>query len=184
MKITLIACTLCFPLVAIAQVDICKCAENSRDESTGQRIVQSKFYTIGKNERSNSALLASVRRIDSVYYLYIISQLPGCTGDKTSVTFKLTDGKTIARSHIGEVDCGETVFVYDGIPYGSSSVIKILADDKTIRGGGLTGIRLHSTEKYANIKMAMPFNLKTIFDCVDKTFAGEAKSKPKQGIQN
>lgn len=169
--------------VVNAQVDICKCAENSRDPVTGQRIVQSKFYTVGKNERSNSALLVSVRRIDSLYYLYVVSQLPDCVGTTTIVEFKTTAEQSIKKDHIGEVDCGGMYVIY-GYAGMTASVIKTLIDDEKIRKGGLTGIRLSNSEHYANIKMAMPFNLRTVFDCVDATFAKETKKKPKQGLEN
>lgn len=176
-------CALLIPFAARAQVDQCKCAENSLDQSTGQRIVQSKFYTVGKNERSNSALLVSVRRIDSLYYLYIVSQLSDCTGTTTKVEFKTTTGESIKMDHVGEVDCGGLYVIY-GYAGMTESVIKTLIDDEKVRKGGLTGIRLSNSEHYANIKMSMPFNLRTVFDCVDATFAKEAKSKPKQGLEN
>lgn len=183
MKIILIVVTLCFPLVTFSQVDICKCAENSLNKESGQRIVQSKLYTIGKNERSNSALLVSVRRIDSVYYLYIISQLPDCAGPKTSVEFTTTAGNKLKKPHIGDVDCGVSVD-WLGTTTEVRNVIKLEVNEPLIKSGGLTNIRLMSSEHYASIKIAMPFNLKTVFDCVDKKFNEEAKTKPKQGIQN
>lgn len=169
---------------AIAQVDICRSAENSLDPVTGQRIVQSEFYRVGKNARNNIFLLASVRRIDSLYYLYIVSQLPGCAGETTSVTFTTTAGQTIKRGHLGEVNCGETEWVIYGIPYNSTGVIKILVDEEAIRKHGLSQIRLTSSENYTDINLSMPFNLRTVFDCVDQTFMGKAKGKPKRGINN
>jgi len=166
-----------------AQVDRCKCAENSLDPATGQRIVQSKFYSVGKNEKSNGVLEVSVRRIDSLYYLYMISHLADCAGPTTLVTFTTTAGEVIKKKHIGNVDCGETFYLY-GINTQLPNVIKILIEEEIIRKGGLTRIRLSSSERYENIKLSMPFNLRTVFDCVDETFAKETKHKPKKGLEN
>ena len=164
-----------------AQVDYCKCAENSLDPVSGQRIVQSKFYTVGRNQKTNSALLVSVRRIDSLYYLYIESQLlQDCTGPGTVVAFTTTAGEVIKKNHIGDVDCGETSIYSTRTP----TVIKILVEEEMIRKGGLTKIRLSSKEHYEDIKIQMPFNLRTVFDCVDETFAKETKRKPKKGLEN
>lgn len=169
--------------IVSAQVDRCKCVENSLDKSTGQRIVQSKFYSVGKNEKSNGVLEVSVRRIDSLYYLYMISHLAECAGPTTLVTFTTVAGQVIKKKHIGNVDCGETFYLY-GLNVETPNVIKTRIDEEMIRKGGLTRIRLSSSERYENIKLSMPFNLRTVFDCVDETFAKEAKRKPKKGLEN
>jgi len=186
MKYLVFLILLCAAVPSVAQVDVCKCAENSLDPVSGQRIVQSKFYSVGKNEKSNGVLEVSVRRIDSLYYLYMISHLVDCSGPTTLVTFTNTAGEVIKKKHIGNVDCGEYFSIYGGYGFDGKTpnVIKLLIDEEMIRKGGLTRIRLSSSDRYENIKLGMPFNLRTVFDCVDQTFAKPAKRKPKKGLEN
>ncbi|MEJ1239585.1 hypothetical protein WBG78_15720 [Chryseolinea sp. T2] len=174
MKVVLALPVLLWSTLSLAQVDKCKCVENTTDSFTGHRIVQTKFYTIGKTERSNSAFIVAVRRVDSVYFLHVISPMTDCVGPDTEVSFKTSAGQVISFNHFGDVDCGSTVVVA-GASAHVNSTIRITVDNELVRKGGLSMVRVSNREHYTNVNLPMPMNLRTVFDCADVTFNKPAR---------
>jgi hypothetical protein len=150
-----------------AQVTKCKYDENEFDSFNGRRIVKTKFYPLGKTEKSNTQIQAAVRKVDSTYFI-LMTGVPGqCVSDHdTEVSFKILTGEIFTLKHIGEIDCGRTIYVGAASAH-TAPMIMLHVDKEGIRKLGIGMIRISDGTTYSNIQMALPFTLKQIFDCAD-----------------
>lgn len=177
MKIALVIfTTLCLIVDGYGQITKCKLDVNEFDSFSGSRIVKTKSYSLGKTEKSNYSIDASVRKVDSTYFLYI-SGIPGeCISDHdTEVSFKTVTGEVYTLKHIGEVDCGQSVYVGSGVTAKIPPVIILLVDKPEIRQLGMSMLRIEYGQSYANLNILLPMMVKQLFDCADN--APEVKKK-------
>lgn len=174
MKSALLVIFVAGAISATAQVGKCKCTQNLIDSFTGNRIVQTKAYQIGKTERGDRPFFVTVRRVNDKYFLQFTSPTHDCASKDTEVSFKTVAGQVATSTHFGDYDCGRTS-VLEGYSYKSKPVVKISADDELIRKSGLAMIRISNKESFANVNLTMPMNLKVVFDCVDAMYATPVK---------
>ena len=152
---------------SFGQVEKCKYDVNEFDSFHGFRIVKTKDYVLGRTEKTNYPVSASVRKADSTYYLFISGVSGNCVSDHdTEVSFKTTTGEVYTLKHIGEIDCGRTIYV------GAASattvpVIYLKVTAEEIRKHPITMIRIMQGQTYSNVTLTLPMTLKQIFDCVD-----------------
>ena len=152
---------------ANAQVTKCKFEVNEFDSFSGSRIVKTKFMNIGQPEKVWYNTKVSVRKVDSTYFLFVTGIAGACVSNHdTEVSFKTVTGEIYSLKHIGEVDCGTTVYV-GAASAQSQPIIYIQVTEDKIRTLGLSMLRITQGQVYQNVKISMPFALKQIFDCVD-----------------
>lgn len=157
-------------LPASAQTLKCKCTDNTIDSFTGNRIVKTKFYSIGKTESGNSDVKIAVRRVNDTYFMFISSPLAyDCAAESTEVQFKDITGNIFTTHHVGEIDCGGSVWV-GNVRSQIPPMLIVPINEEQIRKNALSMMRVSSREHYSNVILTMPMTLKTIFDCADVTF--------------
>jgi hypothetical protein len=153
--------------VALSQVEKCKYDVNEFDSFEGYRVVKTKDHLLGRTEKGNYPVHASVRKADSTYFLFISGISGNCVSNHdTEVSFKASDGKIYTLKHIGEVDCGRTVYV-GAASATSVPVIYLCVTADEIRKHPITMIRITQGQSYSNLTLTLPMTLKQMFDCAD-----------------
>jgi len=155
------------PLCAHSQVTKCKYDVNEVDSFTGLRIIETKFFKIGDTEKRDISIQAAARKVDSTYFLFITG-LPGqCISDHdTQVSFKTVTGEIYSLKHIGEVECGKTIYV-GGASAQTTPTIYLKVDKQEIRQLAMSMIRITDGQTYTNVVLPLPIIFKQLFDCAD-----------------
>lgn len=149
------------------QVTKCKYEQNEFDSFNGFRIVKTKFIHVGQPEKVWYDTKVAVRKVDSTYFLFVTGIAGACASDHdTEVSFKTVTGEIYSLKHIGEIDCGRTVYVGAASAQSQPTIYLQVTEDK-IRTQGLSMIRITQGQVYQNINISLPFTLKQIFDCAD-----------------
>lgn len=150
-----------------AQLIKCKYEVNEFDSFSGMSIVKTKFHSIGKPDKAWYDIKASVRKVDSTYFLFITGIAGNCVSDHdTEVSFKTVTGEIYSLKHIGEIDCGKTVYV-GAASAQSQPLIYLKVDKDEIREHAISMIRITQGQVYLNVPITTPMTIKQIFDCVD-----------------
>lgn len=163
----LIACLLLLPVCAQSQIIKCKYDVNEYDSFSGSRIVKTKFVTIGKPEKMWYDTKASVRKVDSTYFLFITGIAGACVSDHdTEVSFKTVTGEIYSLKHIGAIDCGTTVYVGAASAKSQPTIYLRVTEDE-VRTLAISMIRITQGQVYQNINLTLPMALKQLFGCAD-----------------
>lgn len=149
------------------QLTKCKYDVNELDSFSGSRVVKTKFHSIGKPEKAWYDVKASVRKVDSTYFLFITGITGQCASDHdTEVAFKTTTGEIYTLKHIGEIDCGRTVYV-GAASAQSQPMIYLHVTAEQVRKLAISMIRITQGQVYMNVPLTMPMTFKQLFDCTD-----------------
>jgi hypothetical protein len=158
------------------QVVKCKYEVNEFDSFSGMRIVKTKFQSVGNPDKTWYDVKASVRKVDSTYFLLVTGIARSCVSNHdTEVSFKTPNGEIYSLKHIGEIDCGRTVYV-GAASAESQPMIYLRVDTEEIRKYAISMIRITQGQVYMNVTITTPMTFKQLFDCADN--APMAKRKP------
>ncbi len=153
----------------------CKYEVNEFDSFTGSRTVKTKFVTLGKPESGRYKPKAAVMKVDSTYFLFITGIAGACVSDQdTEVSLKTVTGEIYSLKHIGEIDCGRTVYV-SGASTQTQPVIYLRVSEEQVRKLAMSMVRITQGQVYQNVTVTQPMLLRQLFDCVDNPPSAEKK---------
>lgn len=164
------------------QIEKCKYLRNEIDDMTGKRFIQTRFYHIAKTQRGNSAVWASVKKVDNDWFLeiYNTNEDLGCIGISSEVIFKTVSNQIYSLTSSGGRQCDD--FVYYGVRIPPLAVLHLSGTNSAIKNEGIEMIRFSYERKSDDAKLFLPFNIQQICKCVETAPAPKKKKLKRQTI--